>query len=70
MNQTSNSNEPVVADSMNDILEPQPKQKRRSSKSNPNTSIDGGEHAHQEIPILADKNSLATEEPIGQKDRR
>ena len=59
---------------MNDILEPEPKRQRRSSKSNPNMSLDSGDRrANQgEIPILNDKNSLATEEPIipQKKDRR
>ena len=70
MNQTSNSNEPVAADSM-DMLEPQPKKGRRSSKSNPDKDMSNADHEHQEIPIFVEKNSLAgTEVELGKKDRR
>ena len=54
-----------------DMLEPQPKKGRRSSKSNPDTDMNNADREHQEIPIFIEKNSLAaTEVELGKKDRR
>ena len=54
-----------------DMLEPQPKKGRRSSKSNPDTDMNNADREREEIPIFVEKNSLAaTEVELGKKDRR